>query len=177
MCVWFDWWRRIKRKRTSHPIFFCVWFEVEFPRQTTVNKSGIADHLIPPPHTAHIRELPPPRPHRVQPPAKIHCRRLRRSRPRQDPRHPGQELCHPRSAGECIFGKVKHPRHYPRPANPRPGTAPAPSPTVSRLTDTVRLFPVSSVGVQIRREIATLKLLKHPNVVCLHEVRRSHLFR
>jgi serine/threonine protein kinase len=44
---------------------------------------------------------------------------------------------------------------------------------VNRLL-TARLF--DSLRLQIRREIGTLKLLKHPNVVRLHEVRDPPTF-
>ncbi|URE36702.1 Cbl-interacting protein kinase [Musa troglodytarum] len=66
-----------------------------------------------------------------------------------------------RTLGEGNFGKVKHARHV------ETGEAFA-----VKILDRKRILSLK-VDDQIKREIATLKLLKHPNVVRLHEVSAS----
>ncbi|CAD5163841.1 unnamed protein product [Musa acuminata subsp. malaccensis] len=66
-----------------------------------------------------------------------------------------------RTLGEGNFGKVKHARHL------ETGETFA-----VKILDRKRILSLK-VDDQIKREIATLKLLKHPNVVRLHEVSAS----
>ncbi|CAL9113314.1 unnamed protein product [Musa acuminata var. zebrina] len=66
-----------------------------------------------------------------------------------------------RTLGEGNFGKVKHARHV------ETGETFA-----VKILDRKRILSLK-VDDQIKREIATLKLLKHPNVVRLHEVSAS----
>ncbi|KAJ8467624.1 hypothetical protein OPV22_030176 [Ensete ventricosum] len=66
-----------------------------------------------------------------------------------------------RTLGEGNFGKVKHARHL------ETGEAFA-----VKILDRKRILSLK-VDDQIKREIATLKLLNHPNVVRLHEVSAS----
>ena len=64
-----------------------------------------------------------------------------------------------RTVGEGSFGKVKQARHR--------GTGAL---FAVKILDRARVLS-QRIADQIRREIATLKLLRHPNVVRLHEVR------
>ncbi|KAK3137564.1 hypothetical protein QOZ80_5BG0454040 [Eleusine coracana subsp. coracana] len=66
-----------------------------------------------------------------------------------------------RTVGEGSFGKVKHARHR--------GTG---AHFAVKILDRARILALR-IDDQIRREITTLKLLKHPNVVRLHEVAAS----
>ena len=66
-----------------------------------------------------------------------------------------------RTLGEGNFGKVKQARHRGSGAQ-----------FAVKILDRARVVS-QRVDDQIRREIATLKLLAHPNVVRLHEVRPS----
>ncbi|CAN6349639.1 unnamed protein product [Urochloa humidicola] len=66
-----------------------------------------------------------------------------------------------RTVGEGNFGKVKQARHR--------GTGAL---FAVKILDRARVLS-QRIGDQIRREIATLKLLRHPNVVRLHEVAAS----
>ena len=66
-----------------------------------------------------------------------------------------------RTVGEGSFGKVKQARHR--------GTGAL---FAVKILDRARVLS-QRIADQIRREIATLKLLRHPNVVRLHEVRSS----
>lgn len=65
-----------------------------------------------------------------------------------------------RTVGEGSFGKVKQARHR--------GTG---AHFAVKILDRARVLS-QRIDDQIRREIATLKLLRHPNVVRLHEVCR-----
>jgi serine/threonine protein kinase len=69
-----------------------------------------------------------------------------------------------RTLGEGHFGKVKLARHS------ETGQAFA-----IKILDRQRILAMK-INEQIKREIATLKLLKHPNVVRLHEVTELPLF-
>ncbi|CAO2192679.1 unnamed protein product [Urochloa humidicola] len=66
-----------------------------------------------------------------------------------------------RTLGEGNFGKVKHARHH--------GTG---AHFAIKILDRSKILSLR-FDDQIRREIGTLKLLKHPNVVRLHEVAAS----
>ncbi|TVU17966.1 hypothetical protein EJB05_34028 [Eragrostis curvula] len=66
-----------------------------------------------------------------------------------------------RTVGEGNFGKVKQARHRVTGAH-----------FAVKILDRARILSLR-IDDQIRREIATLKLLKHPNVVRLHEVAAS----
>ncbi|XP_062179959.1 CBL-interacting protein kinase 17-like isoform X2 [Phragmites australis] len=66
-----------------------------------------------------------------------------------------------RTVGEGNFGKVKQARHR--------GTG---AHFAVKILDRAKILSLR-IDDQIRREIATLKLLKHPNVVRLHEVAAS----
>jgi serine/threonine protein kinase len=64
-----------------------------------------------------------------------------------------------RTLGEGNFGKVKYARHIATGAH-----------FAIKILDRSKILSLR-INDQIRREIGTLKLLKHPNVVRLHEVR------
>jgi len=64
-----------------------------------------------------------------------------------------------RTLGEGNFGKVKYARHTATGAH-----------FAIKILDRSKILSLR-IDDQIRREIGTLKLLKHPNVVRLHEVR------
>ncbi|CAO2173937.1 unnamed protein product [Urochloa humidicola] len=66
-----------------------------------------------------------------------------------------------RTLGEGNFGKVKHARHHDTGAH-----------FAIKILDRSKILSLR-FDDQIRREIGTLKLLKHPNVVRLHEVAAS----
>ncbi|WVZ71501.1 hypothetical protein U9M48_020084 [Paspalum notatum var. saurae] len=64
-----------------------------------------------------------------------------------------------RTLGEGNFGKVKYARHLVTGGH-----------FAIKILDRSKILSLR-IDDQIRREIGTLKLLKHPNVVRLHEVR------
>ena len=64
-----------------------------------------------------------------------------------------------RTLGEGSFGKVKHARHR--------GTG---EHFAVKILDRGRVLSLRGADDQVRREIATLTMLAHPNVVRLHEV-------
>lgn len=64
-----------------------------------------------------------------------------------------------RTLGEGNFGKVKYARHLATGGH-----------FAVKILDRGRVVSLRA-GDQIRREIATLKLLRHPHVVRLHEVK------
>uniref|UniRef100_A0A0A9EY94 CIPK1 n=1 Tax=Arundo donax TaxID=35708 RepID=A0A0A9EY94_ARUDO len=64
-----------------------------------------------------------------------------------------------RTLGEGNFGKVKYARHLATGGH-----------FAIKILDRSKILSLR-IDDQIRREIGTLKLLKHPNVVRLHEVR------
>jgi 5'-AMP-activated protein kinase catalytic alpha subunit len=66
-----------------------------------------------------------------------------------------------RTLGEGNFGKVKYARHIATGAH-----------FAIKILDRSKILSLR-INDQIRREIGTLKLLKHPNVVRLHEVAAS----
>ncbi|KAF2924107.1 hypothetical protein DAI22_07g243900 [Oryza sativa Japonica Group] len=133
----------------------------QLPIKTQPNSQSLTPFLQLPPK-------PPPNLLFSSPLASVELRHRARARRRRRPSHPRRAPAMRmgkyemgRALGEGHFGKVKLARH-----------ADTGAAFAIKILDRQRILAMK-IDEQIKREIATLKLLKHPNVVRLHEVSAS----